>query len=155
MLPEDQLQIKWTESEGVGLGYLVQVKPMAGMALHLPTRCEEGRRLCTAVTAQVCISASTWLCDSALLGGAGHVVGESYVSHVTPCPAHAEGAQPLAFEETVDPCSARALSGSCMLVAGRASRGRREAEGSWRPAQAGHRALQTWPTESPWTRGGQ
>ncbi|EPQ19809.1 Collagen alpha-1(XX) chain [Myotis brandtii] len=30
VLPEDQLQIKWTESEGGGLGYLVQVKPMAG-----------------------------------------------------------------------------------------------------------------------------
>lgn len=50
MLPEDQLQIKWTESEGGGLGYLVQVKPMAGMALHLPTRSEDGRRLCMAVT---------------------------------------------------------------------------------------------------------
>ncbi|ELK25837.1 Collagen alpha-1(XX) chain [Myotis davidii] len=30
VLPEDQLQIKWTESEGGGLGYLVQLKPMAG-----------------------------------------------------------------------------------------------------------------------------
>ncbi|XP_037589823.1 collagen alpha-1(XX) chain isoform X2 [Cebus imitator] len=30
VLPEDQLQMKWRESEGSGLGYLVQVKPMAG-----------------------------------------------------------------------------------------------------------------------------
>ncbi|XP_054580208.1 collagen alpha-1(XX) chain [Eptesicus fuscus] len=30
VLPEDQLQIKWTESQGRGLGYLVQVKPVAG-----------------------------------------------------------------------------------------------------------------------------
>uniref|UniRef100_A0A8D2ASB4 Collagen alpha-1(XX) chain n=1 Tax=Sciurus vulgaris TaxID=55149 RepID=A0A8D2ASB4_SCIVU len=30
VLPEDRLQMKWRESEGSGLGYLVQVKPMAG-----------------------------------------------------------------------------------------------------------------------------
>ncbi|XP_053783376.1 collagen alpha-1(XX) chain [Desmodus rotundus] len=30
VLPEDRLQMKWAESEGPGLGYLVQVKPMAG-----------------------------------------------------------------------------------------------------------------------------
>nr|XP_037838927.1 collagen alpha-1(XX) chain [Chlorocebus sabaeus]XP_037838928.1 collagen alpha-1(XX) chain [Chlorocebus sabaeus] len=30
VLPEDQLQMKWRESEGSGLGYLVQVQPMAG-----------------------------------------------------------------------------------------------------------------------------
>lgn len=30
MLPEDRLQMKWSESEGSSLGYLVQVKPMAG-----------------------------------------------------------------------------------------------------------------------------
>ncbi|XP_066092381.1 collagen alpha-1(XX) chain isoform X1 [Saccopteryx bilineata] len=30
VLPEDRLQMKWTESEGHRLGYLVQVKPMAG-----------------------------------------------------------------------------------------------------------------------------
>ncbi|KAM5245931.1 collagen alpha-1(XX) chain [Ctenodactylus gundi] len=30
VLPEDQLQMKWRESEGSDLGYLVQVKPMAG-----------------------------------------------------------------------------------------------------------------------------
>nr|KAF6272936.1 collagen type XX alpha 1 chain [Pipistrellus kuhlii] len=30
VLPEDQLQIQWAESEGHGLGYLVQVKPVAG-----------------------------------------------------------------------------------------------------------------------------
>nr|KAF6470990.1 collagen type XX alpha 1 chain [Molossus molossus] len=30
VLPEDRLQMKWTESEGRSLGYLVQVKPMAG-----------------------------------------------------------------------------------------------------------------------------
>ncbi|KAM5305922.1 collagen alpha-1(XX) chain isoform 5-T5 [Glossophaga mutica] len=32
VLPEDRLQIKWAESERPGLGYLVQVKPMAGDA---------------------------------------------------------------------------------------------------------------------------
>ncbi|XP_029774395.1 collagen alpha-1(XX) chain isoform X3 [Suricata suricatta] len=32
VLPEDRLQMKWWESEGSGLGYLVQVKPMAGDA---------------------------------------------------------------------------------------------------------------------------
>uniref|UniRef100_A0A8C3X363 Collagen alpha-1(XX) chain n=1 Tax=Catagonus wagneri TaxID=51154 RepID=A0A8C3X363_9CETA len=30
VLPEDRLQMKWRESEGSSLGYLVQVKPMAG-----------------------------------------------------------------------------------------------------------------------------
>uniref|UniRef100_A0A2K6LGQ5 Collagen type XX alpha 1 chain n=1 Tax=Rhinopithecus bieti TaxID=61621 RepID=A0A2K6LGQ5_RHIBE len=30
VLPEDRLQMKWRESEGSGLGYLVQVQPMAG-----------------------------------------------------------------------------------------------------------------------------
>uniref|UniRef100_A0A8C9PB88 Collagen alpha-1(XX) chain n=1 Tax=Spermophilus dauricus TaxID=99837 RepID=A0A8C9PB88_SPEDA len=30
VLPEDRLQMKWRESVGSGLGYLVQVKPMAG-----------------------------------------------------------------------------------------------------------------------------
>ncbi|KAM6147533.1 collagen alpha-1(XX) chain [Erethizon dorsatum] len=30
VLPEDRLQMKWRESRGGGLGYLVQVKPMAG-----------------------------------------------------------------------------------------------------------------------------
>uniref|UniRef100_A0A8C5YQ84 Collagen alpha-1(XX) chain n=1 Tax=Marmota marmota marmota TaxID=9994 RepID=A0A8C5YQ84_MARMA len=30
VLPEDRLQMKWRESLGSGLGYLVQVKPMAG-----------------------------------------------------------------------------------------------------------------------------
>ncbi|CAO2577288.1 Collagen alpha-1(XX) chain [Lemmus lemmus] len=30
VLPEDQLQMKWREAEGSGLGYLVQVTPMAG-----------------------------------------------------------------------------------------------------------------------------
>nr|XP_021503550.1 collagen alpha-1(XX) chain [Meriones unguiculatus]XP_021503561.1 collagen alpha-1(XX) chain [Meriones unguiculatus] len=30
VLPEDQLQMKWRETEGSGLGYLVQVTPMAG-----------------------------------------------------------------------------------------------------------------------------
>ncbi|XP_019492691.1 PREDICTED: collagen alpha-1(XX) chain [Hipposideros armiger] len=30
VLPEDRLQMKWKESDGSGLGYLVQVKPMAG-----------------------------------------------------------------------------------------------------------------------------
>ncbi|CAH6776643.1 Col20a1 [Phodopus roborovskii] len=30
VLPEDQLQMKWREAEGNGLGYLVQVTPMAG-----------------------------------------------------------------------------------------------------------------------------
>ncbi|XP_045689068.1 collagen alpha-1(XX) chain [Phyllostomus hastatus] len=30
VLPEDRLQMKWAESERPGLGYLVQVKPMAG-----------------------------------------------------------------------------------------------------------------------------
>ncbi|XP_074173303.1 collagen alpha-1(XX) chain isoform X2 [Rhinolophus sinicus] len=30
VLPEDRLQMKWRESDGSGLGYLVQVKPMAG-----------------------------------------------------------------------------------------------------------------------------
>ncbi|XP_013362906.1 PREDICTED: collagen alpha-1(XX) chain isoform X2 [Chinchilla lanigera] len=30
VLPEDRLQMKWRESRGAGLGYLVQVKPMAG-----------------------------------------------------------------------------------------------------------------------------
>uniref|UniRef100_A0A8C5KWY3 Collagen alpha-1(XX) chain n=1 Tax=Jaculus jaculus TaxID=51337 RepID=A0A8C5KWY3_JACJA len=30
VLPEDRLQMKWREAEGSGLGYLVQVKPMAG-----------------------------------------------------------------------------------------------------------------------------
>uniref|UniRef100_A0A8C8XYL6 Collagen alpha-1(XX) chain n=1 Tax=Panthera leo TaxID=9689 RepID=A0A8C8XYL6_PANLE len=32
VLPEDRLQMKWSESEGSSLGYLVQVKPMAGDA---------------------------------------------------------------------------------------------------------------------------
>nr|XP_035940541.1 collagen alpha-1(XX) chain [Halichoerus grypus] len=32
VLPEDQLQMKWRESEGGSLGYLVQVKPRAGDA---------------------------------------------------------------------------------------------------------------------------
>ncbi|XP_039092869.1 collagen alpha-1(XX) chain [Hyaena hyaena] len=32
VLPEDRLQMKWWESEGNSLGYLVQVKPMAGDA---------------------------------------------------------------------------------------------------------------------------
>ncbi|XP_072591481.1 collagen alpha-1(XX) chain isoform X2 [Vulpes vulpes] len=32
VLPEDRLQMKWRESEGSSLGYLVQVKPMAGDA---------------------------------------------------------------------------------------------------------------------------
>ncbi|XP_062058407.1 collagen alpha-1(XX) chain isoform X2 [Lepus europaeus] len=32
VLPEDRLQMKWTEVEGSGLGYLVQVKPLAGDA---------------------------------------------------------------------------------------------------------------------------
>lgn len=36
MLPEDRLQMKWRESEGSGLGYLVQVQPMAGKDLHPP-----------------------------------------------------------------------------------------------------------------------
>lgn len=30
VLPEDQLQMKWREAEGSGLGFLVQVTPMAG-----------------------------------------------------------------------------------------------------------------------------
>ncbi|GAB5569015.1 collagen alpha-1(XX) chain isoform X7 [Prionailurus iriomotensis] len=33
VLPEDRLQMKWSESEGSSLGYLVQVKPMAGILL--------------------------------------------------------------------------------------------------------------------------
>uniref|UniRef100_A0A8C0N354 Collagen type XX alpha 1 chain n=1 Tax=Canis lupus familiaris TaxID=9615 RepID=A0A8C0N354_CANLF len=32
VLPEDRLQMKWRESDGSSLGYLVQVKPMAGDA---------------------------------------------------------------------------------------------------------------------------
>lgn len=36
VLPEDQLQMKWRETEGSGLGYLVQVTPMAGMELMSP-----------------------------------------------------------------------------------------------------------------------
>ncbi|XP_049506423.1 collagen alpha-1(XX) chain [Panthera uncia] len=32
VLPEDRLQMKWSEPEGSSLGYLVQVKPMAGDA---------------------------------------------------------------------------------------------------------------------------
>lgn len=39
-----------------------------------------------------------------------------------------------------------------MSVAARASRGRKEAEGSWKAAQAGHRAPQTWLKECPRTR---
>lgn len=35
MLPEDRLQMKWRESEGSSLGYLVQVKPRAGRGLRL------------------------------------------------------------------------------------------------------------------------
>lgn len=36
VLPEDQLQMKWRESEGGSLGYLVQVKPRAGKgSVHL------------------------------------------------------------------------------------------------------------------------
>lgn len=39
VLPEDQLQMKWRETEGNGLGYLVQVTPMAGMESScLPTK---------------------------------------------------------------------------------------------------------------------
>lgn len=39
VLPEDRLQMKWREAEGSGLGYLVQVTPMAGMESScLPTR---------------------------------------------------------------------------------------------------------------------
>lgn len=35
VLPEDQLQMKWTEWEGSGLGYLVQVKPLTGKNVSL------------------------------------------------------------------------------------------------------------------------
>lgn len=38
MLPEDRLQMKWRESDGSSLGYLVQVKPMAGKSF-----CEDGQ----------------------------------------------------------------------------------------------------------------
>lgn len=39
MLPEDRLQMKWRESEGSSLGYLVQVKPMAGEGPVPPLLC--------------------------------------------------------------------------------------------------------------------
>lgn len=50
MLPEDRLQMKWRESEGSSLGYLVQVKPRAGRGppspLCGPTANTARRSLC-------------------------------------------------------------------------------------------------------------
>ena len=49
VLPEDRLQMKWAESEGPGLGYLVQVKPKAGTGLRLPVAVRVAA--CAALTA--------------------------------------------------------------------------------------------------------
>lgn len=57
MLPEDRLQMKWRESDGSGLGYLVQVKPMAGKGLCPPASVRTGGdsgRLCVSVSAHPC-----------------------------------------------------------------------------------------------------
>lgn len=42
VLPEDRLQMKWRESEGSSLGYLVQVKPRAGRGPRLPSARTDG-----------------------------------------------------------------------------------------------------------------
>ena len=45
VLPEDRLQMKWRESEGSSLGYLVQVKPRAGRGPRLASVQTDGEHI--------------------------------------------------------------------------------------------------------------
>lgn len=67
MLPEDRLQMKWRASEGGGLGYLVQVKPVAGKGPAPPPAVRAGSDSGQqgSPSASSCVSAPMCPCDSA------------------------------------------------------------------------------------------